>query len=76
MIEGMDEMDWPERDWLKAGELAGIAGVHARTVLREITRGNLTAEKHGGWVIALTEAKRWLARFRKYEGLRKDDLAR
>jgi hypothetical protein len=63
---------WPERDWVKAAELAGIAGVDPRTVLREIGRGNLAATKHGGWVIERPEAERWLTRFRKYNGLRKE----
>jgi hypothetical protein len=67
----VSEPQWPERDWIKAGELASIAGVHPRTVLREIDRGNLTATKHGGWVITLTEAKRWHAEFEKYGSLRK-----
>jgi hypothetical protein len=64
---------WPERDWVKAGELAAFAGVNVRTILRELGRGNLAAEKHGGWVIQRPEAERWLAQFRKYAALRKDD---
>jgi hypothetical protein len=57
---------------VKAGELAALGAVNVRTILREIDRGNLTAEKHGGWVIERPEAERWLAQFRKYAGLHKD----
>lgn len=69
----MSQPTGPERDWLTPAELAGIAGVHARTVLREIARRNLSATKHGGWVIQRPEAERWLSRFRKYAGLLKED---
>jgi hypothetical protein len=71
-VDLVSEPPWPtDRDWIKAGELADIADVHIRTIHREIDRGNLTATKHGGWVIALTEAKRWLDGFEKYQSLRK-----
>lgn len=71
-MDHVSEPQWPAgRDWVKAGELAEIAGIHHRTILREIGRGNLDAAKHGGWVITLTEAKRWLGQFEKYQSLRK-----
>lgn len=70
----MSESAWPEREWVTAAELAAIARVHPRTVLREINRGNLTARKHGGWIIDRPEAERWLDQFAKYAGLRKDTV--
>jgi hypothetical protein len=46
---------------------AELAGVHFRTVEREIRRGNLHAEKHGGvWIIEQAEAERWAGQFQKY----------
>jgi hypothetical protein len=68
----MDQPAWPEREWVTAAELGVIADVHPRTVLREIDRGNLTARKHGGWIIDRPEAERWLGQFAKYDGLRKE----
>lgn len=65
----------PEREWVTPAELAKAAGVHPRTVHREIEREHLTATKHGGWVITRAEAERWLTQFSKYAGLRKGDPA-
>lgn len=61
---------WPNRSWLSPHDLAAIAGVHHRTILREISRGNLAATQAGGYVIEVDEAKRWLAGFHKYATLR------
>lgn len=69
----VNETTWPDRDWVTAAELAALAGVHHRTVLREIGRENLAGRKHGGWVIERAEAERWLAQFHKYDGLRKKE---
>jgi hypothetical protein len=66
-------IDWPERDWVTSAELAALAGVNVRTVLREIGRGNLAGEKNVGWIIARPEAERWLTQFHKYDGLRKKE---
>jgi len=63
---------WPDRSWVTSAELARIAGVARRTVLREISRGNLAGEPAGGYVIEVSEAQRWLAAFEKYAALRKD----
>jgi hypothetical protein len=61
---------WPNRSWLSPQDLAAIAKVHYRTILREISNGHLAASQAGGYVIDVREAKRWLAGFEKYAALR------
>lgn len=60
-------MTWPARPWVSSAELAAIAGRNHRTILREIERGHLRAERAGGapspWIIATTEAQRWVAAY-------------
>lgn len=59
-----DQPEWPARSWVNSDELASIARVTSRTILREIDRGHLTAERSGGrWIIERPEAERWLASY-------------
>lgn len=59
--------DWPARSWVTSAELAAIAGRNERTILREIERGHLAAERAGTgtapWIIERPEAERWLAAY-------------
>jgi excisionase family DNA binding protein len=56
---------------LSTSEAAALASVTRHTVLREVRRGNLGAEKVGRtWVIEPAEAERWVAQFRPYAELR------
>lgn len=65
-VQVSDAPEWPARGWLTASELATVARVADRTILREIDRGHLTATKAGrAWIIDLTEAQRWLTDYRK-----------
>jgi hypothetical protein len=42
------------------------------TIMREIERGNLAAQKGGGrWLVERGEALRWAASYRPYQSLRK-----
>ena len=66
----MDQPTWPDRSWVTSAELAEIAVVNGRTILREIERGHLAAKRSGGYVIDLDEAKRWLDGFSPYSSLR------
>ena len=65
----MKQVNEPRRDWVTSAELAEMAGVSVRTVLREVARGNLAASKHVTWIIARPDAEAWLTSFRKYDGL-------
>jgi hypothetical protein len=61
---------WPRRCWVKSSELAAIAEVAERTVLREIERGHLPAERYGGWIIEKAEARKWLGHYKRTERVR------
>ena len=48
--------------------------VSRHTVLREIRREKLAADKGGGrWLVEPAEAERWAKTFRSYQGLRKPE---
>lgn len=67
----VDEPQWPDRSWVTSTELAAMAGVNSRTILREIERGNLAGQRAAGFVIEATEAKRWFAVFERWAAQRK-----
>ena len=53
-------------------QLADRAGVSRMTVVREIERGNLEADRVGhNWLIQPGEAGRWEREYRPYAGLRR-----
>lgn len=59
---------------LSTTEVAAKAGVSRPTVDREISRGNLTAQKVANrWVIDEAEADRWAAQYRPYAEQRNRD---
>jgi excisionase family DNA binding protein len=59
---------WPARSHVTSAELAIIADVADRTILREIHRGHLRAVKAGRqWSIERSEAERWLAAYKQAE---------
>lgn len=56
--------DLPDRSWVTADELAAARRVSKQTILREIRRGHLKAEKPGrDWIIEKPEAQRWLLEY-------------
>lgn len=63
-----ETVEWPDRGWVTSAELAAIAQRNERTILREIDRGNLHAERAGTapspWIIERAEAERWLAQYK------------
>jgi predicted GIY-YIG superfamily endonuclease len=62
------------RTRLTTTEVGAKVGASRYTVEREIHRGNLTAEQFSGrWVIAVAEADRWAATFRRYAEQRDRD---
>lgn len=64
------------RTYLTTTETAAKASVSRCTVEREIERGNLEAKRLSNrWIIAVVEADRWAAQFRRYAEQRDRDRA-
>lgn len=63
-----EPIEWPDRGWVTPAELAAIARRSERTILREIDRDHLHAERAGNapspWIIERAEAERWLAQYK------------